>query len=456
MLCVVQVMLESFKSKVTYLFIALMILRCCGLQMVGSCTFQLYIDKARQCTTDFITNLQTDKSVDCKIIYDKMVECTKGYVRECVRDHVPADEIEAFLIEATKRLNSEDFYCEDGLFAPPVLTDEQKNEIPCNETFYAVSSGCGESFQTKFRSNRADKTLCEEFARAKTCLKDAVTEHCTFDADAMEILQSAFDSYNPFCNVLTDDKDEIQGDGYSIQSRPSNEEALDATGQCSVVRQLNRTRQCITQFIKSLQADPQGDCSAKYSKMQDCIVCVLRSCLEEYGIVSDANIQVQLEESVNQTSPKEFYCSGMLEAPKVSSQSQGLECGPGFFEAEVQCLKEFNNTFTANFSDSSLCGKFTEAKRCLRDLITGSCPNDTRTSSLEFAIVFDDYNPFCQGNTDQDVSSSAEDELSEPCLTEFQLPTKAALLGSNGATIFHFLSPLTALFAFILAVTQYY
>ena len=90
--------------------------------------------------------------------------------------------------------------------------------------------------------------------------------------------------------------------------------------------------------------------------MQDCIVCVLRSCLEEYGIVSDANIQVQVEESVNQTSPKEFYCSGMLEAPKVSSQSQGLECGPGFFEAEVQCLKEFNDTFTANFSDSSLCG----------------------------------------------------------------------------------------------------
>lgn len=48
-----------------------------------------------------------------------------------------------------------------------------------------------------------------EFARAKTCLKDAVTEHCTFDADAMEILQSAFDSYNPFCNVLKEDKGKL-------------------------------------------------------------------------------------------------------------------------------------------------------------------------------------------------------------------------------------------------------
>lgn len=48
-----------------------------------------------------------------------------------------------------------------------------------------------------------------EFARAKTCLKDKVTEHCTFDADAMEILQSAFDSYNPFCNVPTENKGEF-------------------------------------------------------------------------------------------------------------------------------------------------------------------------------------------------------------------------------------------------------
>ena len=44
--------------------------------------------------------------------------------------------------------------------------------------------------------------------------------------------------------------------------------------------------------------------------------------------------------------------------------------------------------------------KFTDAKRCLRDLISTSCSNDTRTSSLEFALVFDDYNPFCEGSSD--------------------------------------------------------
>jgi len=90
-----------------------------------------------------------------------MVECTKDYVRECVKNRVPPKDIEAFLSEAAKKLRSEDFYCKDGLFSPPVLTNEQKKEIPCNETFYDESRVCGDTFQTKFRSNRADKTLCK-------------------------------------------------------------------------------------------------------------------------------------------------------------------------------------------------------------------------------------------------------------------------------------------------------
>ena len=48
-----------------------------------------------------------------------------------------------------------------------------------------------------------------------------------------------------------------------------------------------------------------------------------------------------------------------------------------------------------------LDSKFTESKQCLRNLITTRCSSESRTSSLEFALVFDDYNPFCQGSTDQ-------------------------------------------------------
>jgi len=426
-------MLKFFKGRVLYLFVGLMIERCSGLQMVGSCTFQVYVDKARECTTAFITNLQTDKSVDCKVIYNKMVECTKDYVRECVKNRVPPKDIEAFLSEAAKKLRSEDFYCKDGLFSPPVLTNEQKKEIPCNETFYDESRVCGDTFQTKFRSNRADKTLCKEFSNAKSCLKDAVTQHCTFDADARELLQSAFDGYNPFCNISSGEGGEKEEGGYSIPD--GNEEELDAIGQCSVVRQLNRTRQCITLFIKSLQADPQGNCSVKYIHMQDCIVCVLRSCLESYGIIADSVIEVQLEQSRNQTHPEEFYCRGMLEAPKVSSNYEHLPCDPGFSEKEAKCMKEFNDTFTANVSDASLCSKFRDAKLCLRDLITNNCASDARQSLLEFAIVFDDYNPFCQGSRDQDESSLSAEEFNEPCLSEF--PTAGRLLSSKGTSLIH-------------------
>lgn len=96
-----------------------------------------------------------------RIIYGRMVECTKDYVRECVKDHLADDAIEAFLNEAAKQLKSEDFYCKDGLFSAPILTDEQKKQIPCNQAFFNESRVCGNTFQTKFRSNRADKTLCK-------------------------------------------------------------------------------------------------------------------------------------------------------------------------------------------------------------------------------------------------------------------------------------------------------
>lgn len=422
-------MLKIFAGGLIFLFIVLTVERCCGLQMVGSCTFQVYIEKARQCTTAFITELQSDPSVDCKGIYSRMVECTKDYVRECVKDHVADNKIEAFLNEAAKQLKSEDFYCKDGLFSAPVLTDERKKEIPCNETFYDESQDCGNTFQTKFRSNRADETLCKEFADAKVCLKEAVDEHCHFDKDAAEILQSAFDDYNPFCNVSSNEEEkEPSEEGYYLPDDQSNEEVLDAIGRCSVIAQLNRTRQCITLFVRSLQADPQGNCSVKYVNMQDCIVCMLRSCLEKYGIIADADIEIQVEQSLNQTQPEDFYCQGMLEAPKASSSHDHdhLECDPGFQEEEVKCLKEFDEAFQANVSDPSLCSKFTQSKRCLRDLITTSCSNGSRTSSLEFALVFDDFNPFCQGSVDQqadDASSPSPEEFSDPCLAEFPTPS---------------------------------
>ena len=55
-------------------------------------------------------------------------------------------------------------------------------------------------------------------------------------------------------------ENELSEDGYYLPDDQSNEEVLDAIGRCSVIAQLNRTRQCITLFVRSLQADPQGNC----------------------------------------------------------------------------------------------------------------------------------------------------------------------------------------------------
>lgn len=107
--------------------------------------------------------------------------------------------------------------------------------------------------------------------------------------------------------------------------------------------------------------------------MQDCIVCMLRSCLEKYGIIADADIEIQLEQSLNQTQPEDFYCQGMLEAPKVSSHDEHLECDSGFHEEEVKCLQEFDNAFQANISDPSLCRSVTELQIYTVSSSTNQC-----------------------------------------------------------------------------------
>ena len=74
---------------------------------------------------------------------------------------------------------------------------------------------------------------------------------------------------------LQQENDPAEG-GYVIPDGTSNEEILDAIGRCSVIAQLNRTRQCITLFVRSLQADPQGNCRYVY------VVSVLNSSLPDF------------------------------------------------------------------------------------------------------------------------------------------------------------------------------
>lgn len=73
---------------------------------------------------------------------------------------------------------------------------------------------------------------------------------------------------------------------------------------------------------------------------------------------------------------------------------------PSIWYETCSCRKSFEEKALTLIPVSFNYRKFTDAKRCLRDLISTSCPNDTRTSSLEFALVFDDYNPFCEGSRD--------------------------------------------------------
>ena len=70
------------------------------------------------------------------------------------------DTMEALLNESSNQLNTEAFYCKDGLFSTPRLIDAPKNSNHCKKEFYNETMACGEIFQTKFRRDKADESLC--------------------------------------------------------------------------------------------------------------------------------------------------------------------------------------------------------------------------------------------------------------------------------------------------------
>lgn len=91
--------------------------------------------------------------------------------------------------------------------------------------------------------------------------------------------------------------------GYSLPDGESDGEALDATGQCSIIAQLNRTRQCITLFIRSLQADPYGNCryNAWNSKPMCIFPTVVRNRRKNAGLLR--HLKTSSKDGVESLSP---------------------------------------------------------------------------------------------------------------------------------------------------------
>lgn len=82
---------------------------------------------------------------------------------------------------------------------PPSLRRHQ-----CSKNFLAEKGRCEDNYVKTYRENKADKTLCRKYAKAKACVKNATLTMCNMKKEQVEVVNFYCDTFNPFCFNLSD------------------------------------------------------------------------------------------------------------------------------------------------------------------------------------------------------------------------------------------------------------
>jgi len=170
-----------------------------------------------------------------------------------------------------------------------------------------------------------------------------------------------------------------------------SEAVLPSVGKCSFMEYYCDALKCETDFIKRLQKDPNGDCSAKFSKLFKCVKKTVDICAGD--VLSDSTIDRLVRENFKESSVCVY---GGLQTPRTSVRSP---CRSSFNVKANNCTKKFHQKFTADKSDPSLCQERANARKCLKRLIASDCYfSGSDQEALDLALS--DYNPFCANNRD--------------------------------------------------------
>ncbi|CAH3136442.1 unnamed protein product [Pocillopora meandrina] len=136
---------------------------------------------------------------------------------------------------------------------------------------------------------------------------------------------------------------------------------------CTLTEYLCDTRKCITQFIKNVQNDTEGDCGVQYNKTLACIITSNKIC----GRVYSSNLSnMTLDDSLRAGISEDQMCKeaflGEFLVPWHISTLNGY-CSRVFVNNTEACLKTFHDKFIANRSDTTLCeAKVNKTINCIR------------------------------------------------------------------------------------------
>lgn len=156
---------------------------------IGSCSLHMYFYETRSsCETPFYRRLQLGHTANCSDSFESLISCIKNVTRVC--EHSWRSDK---WIDMDVRLKfRKQFYCHDGALILPMAL--------CRSGYYRKGPKCVREFHRKFRNDTSDPSLCDEYSKAKDCIKDLLNFECPAkkgsESPLMKIL---FDGYNPFC-----------------------------------------------------------------------------------------------------------------------------------------------------------------------------------------------------------------------------------------------------------------
>jgi len=174
----------------------------------------------------------------------------------------------------------------------------------------------------------------------------------------------------------------------------ASDAALPNIGSCTFMEYFCDGLKCNTLFYQRLQKDPNGDCSAEYHQLVDCVSKSVQIC------TNDELPESQIRGIVYQNFKENTLCSdGALEIPTMPPGSVDFPCTASFSSDANACVKTFQEKFTADKSDLSLCQEQAKAKKCLKHLINSNCTFSSLVKEV-LDLGFSDYNPFCSNLRD--------------------------------------------------------
>ncbi|XP_022783980.1 uncharacterized protein LOC111324635 isoform X3 [Stylophora pistillata] len=350
----------------------LIVLALCSLmEITHTCTISKFEDAAKACVIGFARSLRETKNKTCSNHYGLMKNCIQQAFNECKSStdrETTLDEKKRIVIA------SEQYYCSYGGINP----FNGKIVQGCPKKAQKKMRKCSSKFHKHFKGDSGSTSLCRKYDKVKKCIIRVAENLCKKTIQVKNLMEIFKNPFNPYCSDIRS----------SFSSR---------FGSCTRREYLNRSRDCLANFIRTLKKYPKKPCGLVFRKrLHNCAKNVALHCHKNDTSYNKKRIETGFKKmrSFNQRR----YCDGFQFQFPYPAVKSG-QCTDSYFEHRKKCSYQFVEAYIKKKTEKSLCGQYAEAKRCAKNVTLEHC-NVTPKLEDDIDFIYDEFNPFCAKRKD--------------------------------------------------------